>query len=192
MKRTISLFLLIPVILICVGTDECNDNSDRKDREAVQSQQAQYQAKQPIPSFDYSLERDVAIQLYEARNEKVATWTVWRGDMSIIEGDCPSIGYPLPYDTSLTNPLAPYNEYAASGTVVEQPEPNGLFASHNSIATWVRCVVTVNGKRITAPVYIEGKVTAYPYPVQVDYEANRVKPVQGAKPSVALAEAPLP
>ena len=68
----------------------------------------------------------------------------------------------------------------------EQAEPNGLFASKNSIATWIRCVVTVSGKHVEAPVYVEAAVTAYPFPVRVDYDSNRVRPVSVTKPSVTI------
>jgi len=161
----------VVVLALALIACEVKKSSEQKDQEAVQLQQMHYQMAQPIPHLDFSLERDITIQLYKARNESVATHTVWRGDTSVIEGDCPSIGFPLPYDTSLTNPLQlqsriywPFGQNAHGRAiqegVVEQPEPNGIFASKNSIATWVRCVV--EGKEV--PVYVEGKVTAYPYP----------------------------
>ena len=161
------------------------DSTERKDTKAVNKQQEHYQVAQPLPSFDFSLERDVAIQLYQARNEKVATWTVWRSDMGQVEGDGPSIGYPIPYDTSLTNPLKIMYAHSSTG-IVEQAEPNGLFSSKNSIATWVRCVTIVNDSQVEAPVYVESRVTAYPFPVNVDYENNRVQPVKGAAPSISI------
>lgn len=157
-------------------------NPEANDRNAVDRQQSQYQAAQPIPAFDWSLERDVAIQLYQARNEKVATHTVWRSDMGVIEGDCPSIGYPLPYDTSLTNPLKVMRPRLEVAVAIEQAEPNGLYPSKNSIATWIRCV-TEKGE---APIYVESKVTAYPFAVVVDYATGRVSREPGASPSVVL------
>jgi len=175
--------LAIMMGLCTMGNSECQ-SSERADQKTVEAQQDHYRITQPIPKFDYSLERDVATQLYRARNEKVTTWTVWRSDLGTVEGDCPSVGYPIPYDTSLTNPLQKI--YGSSGGVVEQAEPNGLFSSKNSIATWVRCIVQVNGKPVEAPLYIESKVTAYPFPVQVDYNTNRVQPVKGKKPSVII------
>jgi len=175
MKRT-----LIPILLLSLTA--C-DSQRRKDALAVALQQEQYAKAQPVPKFDYSLERGVATQLYQARNQSVATWTVWRSDLGHIEGDCPSIGYPIPYDTSLTNPL---KYVGGGGAVVEQAEPNGLFPSKNSIATWVRCVTEVNGKDVEAPIYVESRVTAYPFPVDVDYEDHRVKPVAGKEPSVTI------
>ena len=179
--------LLATLLIVASWSIACLDSQESRDRQAVQRQQTRYGTAQPIPIYEWSLERDIVTQLYDARNERVATHTVWRGDTSQIEGDCPSIGYPIPYDTSLTNPLTPYY-HGGGSTVVEQPEPNGIFASKNSTSTWVRCVVEVNGKRVEAPVFIESKVTAYPFPVQVDYESDIVRPVAGAQPSVTIKE----
>jgi len=165
----------------------CTESAEQQDRERVNAQQTHYSDTQPPPWFDYSLERDVVTQLYEARQQKVATHTVWRSDTGVLEGDCPSIGYPIPYDTSITNPVAPYYySGGTSGAVVEQAEPNGLFASKNSIATWVRCVYSVQGKTVEAPIYIESKVTAYPFPVLADYTTGRVTPVGDAAPSITI------
>lgn len=155
------------ITMMCMGTNACFDQED-KDRQTVRSQQSQYGARQPVPIFDWSLERHLVIQLYTMRNKKVATHAVWRGDMSVIEGDCPSIGFGIPYDVSLTNPL---QHVGANGAVIEQAEPNGLFASKSTSATWVMCTDAAGG---ISPIYVEGKVTVYPYPVRVDYEKNRV------------------
>jgi len=105
---------------------------------------------------------------------------VWRSDYGIIEGDCPSYGYGIPYDTSLTNPLVATDidiqgdEHSYQGgalTSIEQAEPNGIFASKNTSATWVMCLGE-SGQ--IEPVYVESHVTVYPGPVKVDYEHNRV------------------
>ena len=173
---------------ILMGADYCGSNdAEEADQEAVEKQQKHYQKSQPMPFFEFSLERDAYIQLYEARNERVATWTVWRSDTGIVEGDCASIGYPIPFDTSLTNPLQGIYIHSSGGVVtIEQPEPNGLYSSKNSIATWIRCLVKVNDETVEAPFYVESKVTTYPFPVDVDYQTNRATPVQNAKPSVTI------
>lgn len=176
--------LVMFVVFLSMGVFGCLSNSETKDTASVDQQQSQYQISQPIPKFDWSLERQLAIELYEARNERVATHTVWRSDYGMIEGDCPSIGYPLPYDVQLTNPLRV--AYSSSGAVIEQAEPNGLFSSKSTSATWVRCITKVNGKVMESPVYIEGKVTAYPYPLDVNYTTNRVTPIENVMPSVII------
>lgn len=181
--------IALGALLSTTGCEKRPPSSEEMDSRRVQEQQEQYAIAQPVPKFDYSLERDIVAQLYRARNERVATHTVWRGDLSNIEGDCPSIGYPIPYDTSLTNPMQLQVRgvhrratYHLIEGVVEQAEPNGIFASKNSTATWVRCVVDGHD----APIYIEGKVTAYPYPVKVDYERNRVARLGDSKPTVVI------
>ena len=160
----------------CTG----EETVETRDAQRVQQQQSQYEKGQPIPAFDWSLERELVIQLYTVRNQKAATHSVWRSDRGWIEGDCPSYGYGIPYDTSLTNPLSPTHYYYpqritgwnSSSHVVEQAEPNGVFASKNTAATWVMCL----GQSGTIePVYVETKVTVYPGPVIVDYDNNRVK-----------------
>jgi hypothetical protein len=163
-----AILVLLSTLLIAAS---CDDGSqERKDAAAVDRQQSQYAKGQPIPVFNWSLERHLVAELYRVRNQRVSTHAVWRSNYGMVEGDCPSMGYGIPYDTSLTNPLK--KVYSAHGSVVvEQAEPNGIFASKNTAATWVMCV----GKSgVIEPVYIESKVTIYPGPVHVDYKTNRV------------------
>lgn len=143
-----------------------------KERKVVEQQQSQYLIAQPVPVYDWSLERHLIIQLYNIRNQRANTHSVWRANYGAIEGDCPSMGYGVPYDTSLTNPWTPEHEsYKAGAVAVGQPEPNGIFASTATAATWVMCIG--EGGAIE-PHYVETKVTVYPYPVTVDYNSNRV------------------
>jgi hypothetical protein len=164
------------------------DATTTKEAKKVNAQQEQYAAGQPVPVFNWSLERDLLNKLYTLRNQKVATHAVWRSDYGMIEGDCPSMGYGLPYDMSLTNPLATTDEdqrgnFGAELAVIEQPEPNGVFASKNTAATWVMCVGAAG---IVEPIYIESKVTVYPGPVSVDYANNRVVRSGGATATISV------
>jgi len=168
------MFLIFLAVLGC----DMSATVESRDAERVSLQQSQYEKGQPMPSFDWSLERHLVIQLYQVRNKNSVTHSVWRSDHGVVEGDCPSYGYGIPYDTSLTNPLVATdvdNEGEENGhgalTSIEQAEPNGIFASKNTAATWVMCLG--EGGNIE-PVYVETKVTVYPGPVVVDYEKNRV------------------
>ena len=102
--------------------------------------------------------------------------------MSIIEGDCPSIGYSIPYDVQLTNPLKKIGN-ARGNIAVEQSEPNGLWSSKTTQATWVPCA---NADGSISPIYVESKVTTYPYMVDVNYDKNRVTKVADAEISVKI------
>ncbi len=176
MKR---ILLVIAISLLLIGCEE--STQETRDKKQVQAQQSQYAKAQPVPVFDWSLERDLLIKLYNLRNQKVSTHSVWRSDYGMIEGECSSMGYGLPYDTSLTNPFQSYGDYR-SRTSIGQAEPNGIFASTNTAATWVMCI----GETGTIePHYVESKVTVYPYPVKVDFEKNRV--VKAGKSTAIIA-----
>ncbi len=173
------IYVLVGLGVFALSACAPVETSETRDTARVQQQQNQYEKGQPIPAFDWSLERHLVVELYRIRNLKAATHSVWRSDRGLVEGDCPSYGYGIPYDTSLTNPLAPtvhtYDKIAAgrgqASQIVEQAEPNGVFASKNTAATWVMCL----GETGTVePVYVETKVTVYPGPVTVDYDTNRV------------------
>lgn len=183
MKKTLIGIIFLSIFLmgsIC-------DNQEIADRASVRYQQEHYRKNQSVPFYEWSIELDAAIQIYDARvRDKVRTWTVWRSDYGLIEGDCASMGYPIPYDVQLTNPLKP--SHNSGGSVVEQTEPNGLYSSHNSIATWIREVRTVKGKAVITPIYIEAKVTCYAYPIKVDYDKNRVTPIPDVMPSIVLQD----
>ncbi len=183
MKKTYTIIGALIVIGLLAGcNDKTSETTESRDAKRVQQQQSQYEKGQPIPAFDWSLERHLVIQLYQVRNQKAATHSVWRSDRGLIEGDCPSYGYGIPYDTSLTNPLVAtdisqsgnehhYGQGGSSLTSIEQAEPNGIFASKNTAATWVMCLGEAGN---IEPVYVETKVTVYPGPVNVDYDKNRV------------------
>lgn len=177
--KIISIIALVATSVL-TGCVEAVDTTESRDAKRVQQQQSQYEKGQPIPMFDWSLERHLVIELYKVRNQKASTHSVWRSDRGLIEGDCPSYGYGIPYDTSLTNPLVAtntdlqgdvHNHQGGALTSIEQAEPNGVFASKNTSATWVMCLGQSGN---IEPVYVETKVTVYPGPVSVDYATNRV------------------
>ena len=106
------------------------------------------------------------IQIYnvviqEARN----TYTVVETITGQTKFHGPSVGYGIPADVSLTNPLQPVriSNYAEGGcTSIEQAEPNGLYSSKNTDGTWV---LFVDNNGDVTPVYTEHKVTTYPFAV---------------------------
>ncbi len=170
-------------LILCLFLVGCA-SAEERDRITVDKQQRQYARQQPVPTFEWSLERDATIQIYKLRNEHTRTWTIWRSDTGIIEGHCDSVGYPIPYDVQLTNPLQPHGS-----AVIEQAEPNGLFSSKHATAMWVREVILKNNKTFVVPIFVSGKVTCYPYPIEVDYDKNRVTQVKSSEePTIALKE----
>lgn len=158
------IVLFIGSALIGVVACDSIPNSERADNARVQDQQAHYATVQPLPYFDFSMDRDILIQIYKTKNEARQTHSVVTSQgTGAILWDCPSIGFPLPADTQLTNGLQPYGgKYGY--TSIEQAEPNGLFSSKNTDATYILCVGPTGD---VSPVYTEQKVTAYPFPVTI-------------------------
>jgi hypothetical protein len=185
MKKLLALVLASTLAL--AGCQERTVSQETKDRQTTDRIQSQVAKSQPVPAYNWSLERHLVISLYNIRNSKAATHSVWRSNTGEIEGDCPSIGFGIPYDTSLTNPLKVTREYMSAnhgyavGTI-EQAEPNSIFASKNTSATWVMCAGEMGS---IEPIYVETKVTVYPYPVDVNYKTNRA--IKAGKSSVTIS-----
>lgn len=155
-------FLILGFLLL--GLAACTQESIANDTAQVDKQQQQYAKVQPLPFYDWSQDRAAMIQIYNAKNEQRQTYAVItaQGTGAAIFA-CPSIGYPIPADTQLTNPdQALGNSY--QGSVVQQAEPNGLYSSTNTDATYVLCLRD-DGK--ITPIYTEQKVTLFPFPVKI-------------------------
>lgn len=117
-----------------------------------------------VPLYDYSIPRDVFIQIYDVVTTKAymtySIITSMTGNV-IYHGD--SVGYALPADMQLTNPVKPLSYSYHESSIIEQAEPNGLYSSKNTDGTWV-LFVQENGA--VTPVYTEMKVTTFPYKVK--------------------------
>lgn len=186
MKRPKNKWIpLLVLLILTLATVACSDTSVYKDEQTVEDQQLQYQRVQPIPFFTYSLERYRAIELYKFRNQAATTYSLItaQGTGQAIYY-CPSSGFPLPYDVQLTNPLQYYN----SGAVLEQAEPNGLYSSKSSDATWVFCT---NENGDVEPVYTEQKATTWPHAVQFNPETGMWERVDDSTSSIVIKPPPI-
>jgi len=161
---------ILAVAVLVVAACDVKSNSEIADQNRVQDQQAHYATVQPIPYFDFSMDRDTLVQIYKAKNEARTTHSVVTSQgTGAVLWDCPSIGFPLPADTQLTNGLQPFGGNATGLTSIEQAEPNGLYSSKNTDATYVLCIGD-DGK--VSPVYTEQKVNAFPFPVTISADGT--------------------
>jgi hypothetical protein len=177
--------LVVALFLIAfVGTfaGSCDDTTAvEKERNATNNQMSQLLNSQPIPVFEWSLEREIVIDIFRARNEAVSTWSVVQNPYTgAIMFECPSIGYPIPGGTKLTNPYQiPGNDW--SNTSIPQAEPNGLYIPESSAGTYINCV---NENGTVSPVFEEFYVQTFPFPVEeIDGKLVRVK---GVEPTIAI------
>lgn len=162
---------LAAALLLGLAACQTGNLSLSQDAKQTNSQLQQYQAAQPVPYYDFSEQRHTLIQIYNAKNEARQTWAVLQSMTGVAIYACESIGFPIPADTQLTspdqiavvNPAGLNNNTTLYDGVVSQMEPDGLYTSGNTDATYVLCIH--NGK--PTPLYTEQKVTMFPFPVEV-------------------------
>ena len=183
-NRTIRIVALVEfMVIVLLLLVACGPESIRQDSETVDRQQKVYAVNQPVPFFEWSQDRAVLIQIYSQKNEARTTWSViapnGTGEPRF---QCPSIGYALPVDTQLTNPVQVAYNYA-NDPVVEQAEPNGLYSSKNTDGTYVLCVRR-NGDVV--PVYTEMKVTTFPFPVRWNPSTGMIEDIEDQPSSITI------
>ena len=160
---SVVLISIIILALVLMGGGS-SSSSEEQDSEMVNRQQKIYQKALPVPFFEYSIPRDIYIQIYEVVTTRAyTTYTVIESMTGKTFFHGPSIGYGIPVDTSITNPLQGDYVYNGSAATIEQAEPNGLFSSKNTDGTWV---LFVQEDGSVTPVYTEHKVTTFPFAVK--------------------------
>ena len=163
--KIIISILIIGLCVVLMGADSCSGSeAEKKDRALNERQQLHYNKVQPVDFFGYSIPRYVFDKIYEVVcTEARATYTVIETITGVVKYRGPAIGYGIPADTSITNPLQPaYGRSSNSGEIIEQAEPNGLFSSKNTNGTWVLFLMSDGS---AAVVYTEQLVTTFPFVV---------------------------
>jgi hypothetical protein len=189
MSKRFYLICLPVVAIACMGNSSCDSQvpatSVKQESNVVEKQQSIYVNAQPVPVFDWSLERHLMTELYKARNNAVATYSYVRNQYTgKILSSCPSIGFPISAATQLTSPSRTEEHYGQEGggnVIIPQPEPNGLFTPAESRGTYVMCL---NKDGQVTPRYYEEDVEAYVTPM---HEVNgELVQIEGSKASVTI------
>lgn len=114
-----------------------------------------------FPDVSNYFERQQLKEIYELRDDPnlICYWYT-KNDINgkwIYQGEC--IGYGIPYTTSMTAPES-YQRIETSAGVAREvlplAEPNGLYASPSTSATWI--LTTDKDGNIT-PTYVESEIT---------------------------------
>jgi hypothetical protein len=162
---------LATVILVALLVAACGaapNTSVNQEQSVVNAQQDQYNKVQPIPFYDFSMQRQALIDIYNSQNLDQKTWDVVTSYSGQLVFQCPSVGWPIPAAAQLSNPQQVVHSSAISGNygygTVGQAEPNGIYTG-NTQGTYILCS-RPDGK--IAPVYTENNVQMFPFPVKVD------------------------
>ena len=143
-------------------------------------------SNQPVPNLGgHSTVRQILIQLELAQNKVLNTYTYTMTIDGTIIYVCPSIGYPIPGGTQLTNPTRVSNGGSLSGTgtgntTIGNPEPNGTYPPASSAGTYIMCV---NPDGTISPEYWEPNMFSLPYKVKAD---KSLQPLDNTPPTISI------
>lgn len=166
--------LIVLFVLLVFVFSGCGDPTSAQIEQSQQElANKQIVRNQPPPDLGgWSFERHIVTELYKARNRTISTYTytIIEYTGQIVEV-CPSIGYPIPYSTQLTNPEKIEDRYQSGYAILPNPEPNGLYPPSSAEATIINCV---NPDGSLSPVYFEPRVFASPFKIKADRIIERV------------------
>lgn len=145
------------LVFVVASADSCG-SANSEESGQVGTQQDIYTRHQPVPTFQYSAEREELIQLYEQRvSGSQNTWSVAVANNGDVLFSCPSKGFAIPYGTELTNPQR-VDWGSSSAATVSQMDPNGLYPTSSAAGTWVMCL---DPDGTTHPEYLEPNVMTF-------------------------------
>lgn len=161
--------------------------ADQRERDVTASLQAGYVISQPIPTGDWSQQRQTLIEIERMQIATTPTWSYFfapgRANAAPVSS-CASIGDPIPSTYQLTNPERPEGDIGdnGGGVTVAQMEATGVFTGASD-ATNVLCV-TEAGKRYK--VYWEGQV--FSSTLEHVWDGEKLVPKPGATPSFEFSK----
>lgn len=148
MKRYVALAgaLLFTALIVAGCTEDNTQTATSKEQQQQATGLAAMLKSQPVPKFDWSQIRQTQIDAETAQANTTQTTTFFfvQGVQSPVFA-CPSIGFPVPGDSQLSNPQQLVTgDYLGSGQgyaygTVGQIEPNGIYSGQTA-ATFVLCV----------------------------------------------------
>lgn len=138
--------LLLAGILGALVLTGCGNSGSQSDQQNTDDQLKTYQRNgQDIHKYQWSQYRQTLNDVQDAEVAGEATTTFFFNlgvrDPYFV---CPSVGFPVPADSELTNPL---QNVGSQGAVISQMDPNGTFPG-NTAGTWVICVAPNGSKEL--------------------------------------------
>lgn len=189
MKKIASLIVLLLIGSILSSCGEYKPTAEEKDQVKTNQIMADLGQTQPMPKISYSQTRASLIKILELEGNVTATWTVERSMDGRVLTVFPSIGYPIPGGTSLTNPQQiTCRSYSTTSSAyscgtIGQAEPTGVFPPTTSEGTRVIQILPDGSKVVF---YSEGKLSTYAYPIK-KVDAYNIEPA-GTAPATSKIE----
>ena len=163
------LIFCIAFILTVITLTSCTSTkkATTKEKEYTEDIKQRSLDKVGLPDVDNFFEMGQLKEIYEKRdNPKLVCY--WYKEIKCSKklmymGKC--IGYGIPYSTQITAPSQVMNEKvndAGQMYIIEQSEPNGMYSTGATTATWVLAINGEDESNIT-PLYCEFEVLVSPF-----------------------------
>jgi len=141
------------------------ESGDSVDRVASDQASLRFSRNQPMHSYDFTQARQNMLAAQDALALGSNSFTVQMMPGIGRTFECPSVGFPLPFGTQLTNP-----EKAINGSItLPQIEPYGLFPPADVAATLANCILP-NGQ--IGIFYSEPDLTTFMFDVRYNPETK--------------------
>jgi hypothetical protein len=148
-KKAIVLVMIMFVgMFIFTG---CSDYNTTDHQQAKQTDNLMKEANREVglPNITHFYEKKMLKQILELRDDSNLITYAYMQNMNgkfIFLGQC--IGFGVPYSTQYTNPEKTVDSDEGEGfTTIQQCDPNGLFSSSGTSATWLMYINPSTGKR---------------------------------------------
>lgn len=148
MKKLILMIMLTLSTLTLVGCgEEVTPTGSEKDINKQQKQMLEESNRQTgMPNIKHNFEKKMAKDIWELRDNPDLTTYAYTQNMDgqyVYLGRC--VGYGLPYTTQYTSPEVFVDEDfdlgdGWGGVVLPQADPNGLYSSETTNATWLMLI----------------------------------------------------
>lgn len=180
-RRTTSLIAaLLALMVVLVGCED-NNSADQADADFTARIAGQFGKAQPPHAYDASQARENLIAAHDALALGADSWTVQHVEGVGVTFECPSVGFPIPLTSQLTNPER-WSSNAHGAVTLPQMEPYGVFTG-STAATMGNCVLP-NGE--VGIFYSESNLSAFMFDVVCDDETQRCEISQDATSSVTI------
>lgn len=156
-KSVLGLLLIGTLSLGSIGLIGCERDADNETRNQQEKLIQQANDQVGLPNITNFYEKKMAKKILELRDDSnLVCYAYTQNEMTgkfIYIGKC--MGYGLPYSTQYTSP-----EKRESGTsvVLPQADPNGLFSSSGTDATWLMMIDDKGNQKV---MYCEPHTVVY-------------------------------
>ena len=159
---------IVAVLALSASSCDNTTSGDRAETQLTERAQRHFGTAQAPHAYDASQARDNLIAAHDAMALGADTWTVQYVEGVGVTFQCPSVGFPIPFGTNLTNPERIAGDSYGRVTV-PMMEPYGLYPPADVAATYANCVLP-NGT--VGIFYSEPLLTTYGFEVRCDQETR--------------------